>query len=318
MERVCAGIDIGGTNTVIGLVSESGKIYCCETISTRTHKKAEDFAAEISETVKKLLRNSNTSLVAVGIGAPNGNVHTGAIEFAPNMPWKGKIPLAEWIFTTLQVPATLTNDANAAAIGEQVFGAAKNLSDFIVVTLGTGVGSGFVVNGNLVYGADGMAGELGHVIIERNGRACGCGRAGCLETYTSATGVVRTVYEVLEAFTEPSLLRTLAQTREIKSSDVTEAAAQGDLMALDILDDTAEKLGFALANAVAITSPSHIFLFGGLAKAGDLLLQPLRGYFESFLLPIYQNKITLALSALPDDAAVLGAGALAWRIQKTI
>ncbi len=317
MEQVCAGIDIGGTNTVIGLVSESGKICCSETISTRAYQQATDFAAAISETVKKLLRNSNTSLTAVGIGAPNGNVHTGAIEFAPNLPWKGKIPLADWIKTSLNVPTILTNDANAAAVGEKLVGAAKNLTDFILVTLGTGVGSGFVVNGDLVYGADGMAGELGHVIIERHGRVCGCGRAGCLETYTSATGVVRTVHEVLEAFTEPSLLRTLAQTREIKSSDVTEAAAQGDLMALDILDDTAEKLGFALANAVAITSPSHIFLFGGLAKAGDLLLQPLRGYFESFLLPIYQNKITLALSALPDDAAVLGAGALAWRLHQT-
>ncbi|MGL4598898.1 MAG: ROK family protein, partial [Bacteroidia bacterium] len=274
--------------------------------------KPEDFAAEIAAVVTKLLTQTHSSLRAVGIGAPNGNVHTGCIEFAPNMPWKGKIPLADWMQTLLQVPTILTNDANAAAVGEKLFGAAKNLTDFILVTLGTGVGSGFVVNGELVYGADGMAGELGHVVIERNGRMCGCGRAGCLETYTSATGVVRTVHEVLEAYSEPSLLRTWASTREIKSSDVTEAALQGDLMARDILDDTAEKLGFALANAVAITSPSHIFLFGGLAKAGDLLMLPLRGYFESFLLPIYQNKIVLTQSALPDDAAVLGAAALAW------
>jgi glucokinase len=252
------------------------------------------------------------NVVGAGIGAPNGNFFTGEIIFAPNLPWKGVvIPMAKMAQEALGVKATLTNDANAAAIGEMIYGAAKGMKDFILVTLGTGVGSGFVANGQLIYGHDGFAGELGHVIAVRNGRKCGCGRLGCLEAYTSATGIVHTAEQWLEERKEDSLLR--AHRGAITSKLIHGLAEKGDPLALEIFEYTAEILGQTLADSVAITSPQAIIFFGGLAKAGDLLLKPVKKYLEANLLNIYQNKVQILQSALPDaDAAILGASALVW------
>jgi len=246
----------------------------------------------------------------MGIGAPNGNYYTGSIDFAPNLKWEGVIPLVDLFTEYFDFPIKLTNDANAAAMGERIYGAAKYADDFVMVTLGTGLGSGFVVNGNLVYGHDGFAGELGHTIVEKNGRDCGCGRKGCLETYASASGIVRTAKEFLEN-SNNSLLSCLS---EITSKSIADAAHKGDKLALDIFDYTAEKLGFSLANIVAISSPKLIVLFGGLAQSGDLIIKPTKKYMEAYLLNIYQNKVDILPSKLKaSDAAILGASALAWQ-----
>jgi len=253
----------------------------------------------------------------VGAGTPNGNYFTGSIEFAPNLNWKGVIPFAQMLEDRVGIPVALTNDANAAAIGEMTYGAARGMKDFIVITLGTGVGSGIVVNGQLVYGHDGFAGELGHVIMRRhNGRICGCGRAGCLEAYTSATGVARTAREYLE-------MRPGDQTRlrnipidDITSKDVFDAAMAGDEMAKEIFRFTGEMLGEAFADFVAFSSPEAIILFGGLSKAGDLIMKPIRESMEKNLLNIFKNKVKLMFSELKEsDAAVLGASALGWEVK---
>jgi glucokinase len=305
-----AGIDIGGTNTEIGLVSKEGNIVFSETISTTGHNTPEDFVREVSKVIERACDQHQATLNAIGIGAPSANYFSGSIEFAPNMPWQGIIPLVKLFSAALNKPAFITNDANAAAIGEQVFGAAKGIKDFILVTLGTGLGSGIVVNDQLVYGHDGFAGELGHVIIEENGRQCGCGRKGCLETYVSATGVVWSARDLIRSGKQ---IAGITSIEHITARDVATAAAQGDLNALMIIDETARKLGFALANAVAITSPSHIFLYGGVAKSGDTLLIPTRKYFAHYLLRNFAGKVKIELSMLPDNAAVLGAAALAWK-----
>ena len=234
----------------------------------------------------------------------------GTIDFAPNLNWKGVVPLVQLFEEHFLFPVVLTNDANAAAIGERIYGAAKGINDFVMVTLGTGLGSGFVVNGNLVYGHDGFAGELGHTIVEKNGRECGCGRKGCLETYASASGIVRTAKE----FLENSNNSLLADVKELSSKSIADAALKGDALALEIFDYTAEKLGFSLANTVALTSPKLIVLFGGLAQSGDLILKPTKKYMEAYLLNIYQNKVAIVPSKLKaSDAAILGASALAWQ-----
>ena len=252
----------------------------------------------------------------MGVGAPNGNYYNGTIEFAPNLPWKGVIPLSAMFEDKLGIPTALTNDANAAAIGEMTYGAARGLRDFIMITLGTGVGSGIVVNGQLVYGHDGFAGELGHVIVERDGRICGCGRKGCLETYCSATGVARTAREFLVARSEPSLLREIP-AEEIVSKDVYDAAIKGDKLALEIFEYTGTILGRALADFVAFSSPEAIVLFGGLAKSGDLIMKPIQKALEENVLKIYAGKTKLLLSQLKDaDAAVLGASALGWEVKE--
>ena len=252
----------------------------------------------------------------MGVGAPNGNYYKGTIEFAPNLPWKGVIPLAAMFEDKLGIPTALTNDANAAAIGEMTYGAARGLRDFIMITLGTGVGSGIVVNGQLVYGHDGFAGELGHVIVERDGRICGCGRKGCLETYCSATGVARTAREFLVARSEPSLLREIP-AEEIVSKDVYDAAIKGDKLAQDIFEYTGKILGRALADFIAFSSPEAIILFGGLAKAGDLIMKPIQKAMDENVLKIYAGKTKLLLSQLKDaDAAVLGASALGWEVKE--
>lgn len=312
MRNVCAGIDIGGTNCEIGLIDRDGNLLFTATLSTRAFPEPESFAKEAVAVIRRGVELTDTVLIGIGIGAPSANYYSGSIEHAPNMPWKGIVPLAAMIETESGISSLITNDANAAALGEQLFGAAKFMENFIVVTLGTGLGSGIVVNNEVLYGHDGFAGELGHVIIEPNGRLCGCGRNGCLETYVSATGIVNTAKEKLAKEKIQSVLNKIP-AGELQSHQIAAAAKEGDAFALQLMDYTAEKLGFALANAVTMTSPSHIFLYGGLAKAGDLILIPTRQYLEKYLLRNYKGKISLELSALPENAAVLGAAALAWK-----
>lgn len=305
------GIDIGGTNSVMGIVDKMGNIIFETSISTHDFEDVREFVAtcyaHLSEAIHQI---GVDQFKGIGIGAPNGNYYKGTIEFAPNLRWKGIIPLAELFSNQFNLPATVTNDANAAAIGEMMHGAAKGMNDFIMVTLGTGVGSGFVANGKMIYGHDGFAGELGHVIVERDGRLCGCGRHGCLETYASATGIVRTVHELLQRHNTPSELRAL---EKIQSKDIYLAATHGDALALEAFEFTGTILGTCLANAVAITSPEAIILFGGLAQAGHLIFEPTQRAMEENLLAIYKNKVKLLPSELREsDAAILGTASLAW------
>lgn len=318
MEKPYAiGIDIGGTNTVFGIVDKRGHIINQGSIKTGVHKEINEYVNHLSEAVQEIIDQvgGSSNIKGIGVGAPNGNYFTGCIEFAPNLPWKGVIPLAQMLSDKLNIPVALTNDANAAAIGEMTYGAARGMKDFIVITLGTGVGSGIVVNGQLVYGHDGFAGELGHTTILRGGRVCGCGKKGCLETYSSATGVARTAREYLETKKEPSLLREL-KPEEITSKDVYDAAVKGDKIAKEIFEYTGQLLGESFADFVAFSSPEAIILFGGLTKAGKLIFDPVRKHMEENLLPIFRNKIKLLMSELKEsDAAVLGASALGWEVK---
>lgn len=310
MKTIVAGIDIGGTNTEIGLTDRDGHILHSTRFSTKSFATPDKMAEQCSNWIINTCTENSYHLAACGIGAPSGNYYSGSIEHAPNMPWRGIIPLAGLFEKQLKVQTTLTNDANAAAIGEMIFGKAKGLRDFIVVTLGTGVGSGFVSNGELIYGHDGFAGELGHVMIDMNGRLCGCGRKGCLETYTSATGVVYSAIEKIRSG-QPTTLALIPE-KELTSRHVFDAAQNGDIAALEIFDETSRLLAFALANAVAITSPSHIFLYGGLARSGNLLFEPLMRYFDAYVLQNYKGKVSIEMSGLPENAAVLGAAAIGW------
>ncbi len=308
------GIDIGGTNSPFGVVSAEGEVLAKGSIKTRNYKDPELFATDLAKEIKNALSaiKDDYTILGIGIGAPNGNHHQGTIEFAPNLPWKGVINLIALFQNHFKEPIFVTNDANAATIGEFIFGKAKGLKDFMVVTLGTGVGSGFVSNGELVYGHDSFAGELGHTIIVHDGRDCACGRKGCLETYASVTGLLRTAQIMLAKSSQKSMLRQIP-TDQLSGKDIGDSAAKGDKLALEILDYTAKRLAFSLANAVAITSPEAIFLFGGMARAGDLLLGPLKRYFEDYLLYLYRGKVRIEISALTEqNAAVLGASALVW------
>lgn len=313
------GIDIGGTNTVFGIVDARGTIIDSGSIKTAKHDKVEDYVNELYTQLFSLLEKNDVvdKVAGIGVGAPNGNYFNGTIEFAPNLPWRGVLPLAQMLTDRFGIPVALTNDANAAAIGEMTYGAARGLKDFIMITLGTGVGSGIVVNGQLVYGHDGFAGELGHVIVKPgNGRLCGCGRSGCLEAYTSATGVARTAREFLEMRKDNSLLRQIP-IQDITSKDVYDAAMAGDQLAKDIFDYTGDILGEAFANFTAFSSPEAIILFGGLAKAGDLIMKPIQESMERNMLNIYKNKVKLLFSELKEsDAAVLGASALGWEVKR--
>ena len=311
------GIDIGGTNTVFGIVDARGTIIASGSIKTNKFNEVEDYVNELHTELFRLLEQNNATdkIMGIGVGAPNGNYFNGTIEFAPNLPWRGVIPLAQMLTDRFGIPVSLTNDANAAAIGEMTYGAARGLKDFIMITLGTGVGSGIVVNGQLVYGHDGFAGELGHVIARRDGRICGCGRKGCLETYCSATGVARTAREFLAARTDASLLRNIP-AENITSKDVYDAAVQGDKLAQEIFEFTGNILGEALADAIAFSSPEAIVLFGGLAKSGDYIMKPIQKAIDDNILNIYKGKTKLLVSELKDsDAAVLGASALAWELK---
>ncbi len=313
------GIDVGGTNTVVGIVDKRGQILRNGSLATSKHAEVEEYLDELAEVIEELIENtaSKDQIKGIGVGAPNGNYFNGSIEFAPNLRWKGVIPFAQLLEDRVGIPVALTNDANAAAIGEMTYGAARGMKDFIVITLGTGVGSGIVVNGQLVYGSDGFAGELGHVIVRRNtGRQCGCGRIGCLEAYTSATGVARTAREYLEL--KPSAETQLRNIPidKITSKDVYDAAKAGDELAIEIFNFTGEMLGEAFADFVAFSSPEAIILFGGLARAGDMIMDPIKESMEKNLLTIYKDKVQLLFSELKEsDAAVLGASALGWEVR---
>lgn len=311
------GIDIGGTSSAMGIVDKMGNILFEAEIMTKDYEFIENFVDKCYEQISKEIDKLGfDEFRGIGIGAPNGNFYNGTIEFAANLRWKGVVPLAKLFSEKFKLDTTVTNDANAAAIGEMMHGAAKGMNDFIMVTLGTGVGSGFVANGKMIYGHDGFAGELGHTIAVRDGRMCGCGRKGCLETYTSATGIVRTAHEFLETKTITSSLRNLTT---ISSKDIYDAAVQGDFLALEIFQFTGKILGQSLADAIAITSPEAIILFGGLAQSGKYIFEPTRKYMEENLLKIYQGKVKLLPSELQEsDAAILGAASLIWNTDKIL
>ncbi|MBO7608425.1 MAG: ROK family protein [Paludibacteraceae bacterium] len=310
------GIDIGGTNTVFGIVDANGNVLASNSIKTQAYPELEDYIEALGNGLLELIsKNGGAEKInGIGVGAPNANYYTGNIEHAANLPWKGIVPFAKMLSDKVGLPVSLTNDANAAAIGEMKYGAARGMRDFIMITLGTGVGSGVVANGQLIYGHDGNAGELGHVIVRRDGRPCGCGNKGCLETYTSATGVARTAKEFLLNRKEDSLLRKI-DLDKITSKDVFDAAMAGDQIAKDIFAFTGQILGEALADFVKFSSPEAFVLFGGLAKAGDLLFNPVKKAMDDNLMPVFKGKVKVLFSQMKDaDAAVLGASALAWDI----
>ncbi len=310
---IVLGIDIGGTNTVFGFVDEKGKCVAESSIPTNSNEPADVLLKRLHLKVDELYSTVHEThkLVGIGIGAPNANYFKGTVELPPNLKW-GIVNVLEIVKKYYDLPSAITNDANAAAIGEMQFGAAKGMKDFIVITLGTGLGSGIVVNGQLVYGADGFAGEIGHTIVDPDGRDCGCGRKGCLETYCSASGIRRTVYELIATTNIQSELRNISFNK-LTAKDIADAATKGDKLALLAFDYTAKVLGLKLADAVAHLSPEAIILFGGLALAGDLIFKPTKKYMEEFMLNIFKNKVKLVPSAISgSNAAVLGAAALIW------
>jgi glucokinase len=311
MKKVVAGVDIGGTNTIFGLVDSTGKVLSENRILTRDFPEINKFVAALSEAIGKIVKKDH-DLIGIGIGAPNANYYKGTIELAPNLPWKGTVPLAQLMRKKNDIPVVVTNDANAAAVGEMVFGGAKNMKNFIVLTLGTGLGSGIVINGEVVYGHTAFAGELGHTTVVPGGRECGCGRLGCLETYASASGLVRTVLQLLSEIKEESLLRDIPPS-SLTSKIIAEAAAGKDPVALEAMDYTAEMLAFGIVNSVVFSSPEAVFLFGGLTKAGDILFKPVRKYVNENIMPIFKGTVKILPSGISEsNAAVLGAAALAW------
>ncbi|MEK7250945.1 MAG: ROK family protein, partial [Bacteroidota bacterium] len=294
MNDVAIGIDIGGTNTAIGVVNREGICLADTSITTGAYEDVKDFVRALHERIQVLLQKlgMQNELKGIGIGAPNGNYYNGTIEFAPNLRWRGVIRMVDLVKQHYDTLVVLTNDANAAAIGEMMYGGAKGMRDFIVITLGTGLGSGIVVNGELVYGHDGFAGEIGHTIVDPNGRQCGCGRRGCLETYASASGIKRTVFELLADSNTASELRAV-NFNDLTAAMLTEAATRGDKLALEAFERTGKILGLKLADAVAHTSPEAIFLFGGLAHAGEFIFEPTQRHMEANMLNIYKNKVKL-------------------------
>ena len=320
MKPYVIGLDLGGTNSVFGIVDSRGEIKATTAIKTGGYDSAEDYVEACVNALQPIIEQVGgiETIKAMGIGAPNGNYYNGTIEFAPNLPWAHTcvVPLAKMFSDKLGVPVALTNDANAAAIGEMVYGVARGMKNFIVITLGTGVGSGIVVNGQLLYGSDGFAGELGHVIMRRdNGRPCGCGRKGCLEAYCSATGVARTARELLATTDRPSLLREL-NPEEITSLDVSIAAGKGDELANEIYEFTGKMLGEACADFAAFSSPEAFIFFGGMTKAGELIMKPIREAYDKQVLKIFKGKAQFLVSGLDGaSAAVLGASAVGWEIQ---
>ena len=320
MKPYVIGLDLGGTNSVFGIVDSRGEIKATTAIKTQGYDKVEDYVDAAVEALKVIIDQVGGlgTIKAMGIGAPNGNFYTGTIEFAPNLSWgrTGIVPLADMFSKRLEnTPVGLTNDANEAAIGEMTYGVARGMKNFIVLTLGTGVGSGIVVNGQMVYGSDGFAGELGHMIVRpHEGRMCGCGRKGCLEAYCSATGVARSAREFLKESDEPSLLRDI-NADDITALDVSIAAGKGDALANRVYDFTGKLLGEACANFMTFSSPEAFIFFGGLTKAGDLLMRPLVESYNETVLPIYKNKAKFLISGLEgSSAAVLGASAVGWEL----
>ncbi len=320
MKPYVIGLDLGGTNSVFGIVDARGDIKATTAIKTQGYDKVEDYVDACVEALQVIIDQVGgiDTIKAMGIGAPNGNYYSGTIEFAPNLPWAhdGVVPLAKMFSERLNnIPVGLTNDANAAAVGEMIYGVARGMKNFIVITLGTGVGSGIVINGQLVYGCDGFAGELGHVVMRReNGRSCGCGRTGCLEAYCSATGVARTARELLSTTQEPSLLREL-DPEKITSLDVSIAAGKGDKLAKEIYEFTGEMLGEACADFAAFSSPEAFIFFGGMTKAGDLIMDPIKRSYEEHVLKIFKGKAKFLVSGLDGaSAAILGASAIGWEL----
>ena len=309
------GLDLGGTNSVFGIVDSRGEIKATTAIKTQGYDKVEDYVDAAVDALQIIIDQVGgiEKIKAMGIGAPNGNYYNGTIEFAPNLKWahNGIVPLAKLFSDKLGVPVALTNDANAAAIGEMTYGVARGMKNFIMLTLGTGVGSGIVINGQVVYGHDGFAGELGHTLaVRNNGRSCNCGRQGCLEAYCSAIGMARTAREWLEATNEPSLLRNI---EKITSKDIYDAAKEGDALALRVFEYTGKMLGRSFADFVAFSAPEAIVLFGGLARAKEFLYEPMMTSMNENLLKIWQGKVQIVFSSLKEsDAAILGASALAW------
>ncbi len=316
MKQLVVGVDIGGTNSVYGLVDREGNMYGEGVIPTKKYPDFDQYLEELYMGIQNLLKQVDFEyeFMGVGIGAPNGNYYNGTIEYAANLAWSGIVPFVDKFKRYYaNVPIIITNDANAAAIGEMVYGAARGMKDFIVVTLGTGLGSGFVANGQLIYGHDSFAGELGHVVIEGGERQCGCGRKGCLETYVSATGIKRTAFKLLADHLEDSEFRNIA-FNDLTAEMITKAALNGDPLAIEAYEYTGNILGKALADAVTITSPEAIILFGGLAKAGKYIFEPTKRSMENNILRNFQNKIKILPSGIDGkNAAVLGASALVWQ-----
>ena len=314
-QEVVLGIDIGGTFTKFGLVDRLGKIYFEDEISSLEHGTIEQFIESFQQHLMDSLEQLETpfQIAGIGVGAPNGNYYSGSIENSPNLAWKGKIEFVKLMENQFHVPAVVTNDANAAALGEMLFGDAVGLKNFIMITLGTGLGSGLVVNGDIVYGSDGFAGELGHVRAVADGRQCGCGKRGCMETYVSATGIKRTIFELLAEENVESAFRKTPFSK-LKPKIITSLAESGDPIAIKAFERTGFLLGRCLADSVAHISPSKIFLFGGLAKAGKWIIDPAKKSMEEHLFPIYRDKIDIVPSALlKKNIAVLGAAALIWK-----
>ena len=313
-QQYALGIDIGGTTTKSGIVNHRGAIvHKGGVVPTGKFATAKSFIDALYESLLPVINEVGIeNIKGIGVGAPNGNYYSGTVEYAPNLPWKGVVPLAELITDRFDLPCWLTNDANAAAVGEMMYGAARGMKDFIVLTLGTGVGSGIVAGGQLVYGSDGFAGELGHVVVRRGRKHWATGFDGSLEAYASATGIAITARVLLDTWVGPSLLRSY-KGEEITSKLVCACAVQGDELARKVFDYTGQVLGEALANFVMFSSPEAIILFGGVIQAGDLLMTPTRKHMEQNLLPIFQNKVKLLFSELKEaDAAILGASALVW------
>ena len=316
MKEFAIGIDIGGTTTKFGIVNRKGEIIMQDRIPSNEHEVAEDFIGDLYKKLKPMIDSigGNENFVGIGMGAPNGNFYSGTIEYAPNLKWKGIIPIADMMYKKFGLHTKLTNDANAAAMGEYIFGCTKSIKHFITITLGTGVGSGIVIDGKIVLGHDGFAGELGHTIIRPGGRQHkGTGAFGSLEAYASATGVRETAIELLTQYPEQESLLRNYTINELTSEAVYDCAMQGDSIANEIFEFTGQILGESLANFIMFSSPEAIVLFGGLTKAGDLLLKPTRKAMEANLLPIFQNKVKLLFSELKEaDAAILGASSLVW------
>ena len=312
------GIDVGGQTTKLGVVDARGTVLAQTVIRTDTYTDIAPYISELAVALNKVIADAGVEgkVKGIGVGAPNGNYYTGTIENAVNLSWGGTqtIEFSKLLSEAMNgLPVALTNDANAAAVGEMTYGAARGMKNFIMITLGTGVGSGIVINGDVVYGHDGFAGELGHVAaVRNNGRTCNCGKTGCLETYASATGVARTAREWLELSNEPSVLRNLDN---ISSKDVYEAAQEGDALALKIFEFTGNILGRSFADFIAFSSPEAIVLIGGLARAKEYLLKPIEDAMNANVLPLWRGKVKIVFSQLKEsDAAILGASALAWEL----
>ncbi|MBL7858216.1 MAG: ROK family protein [Cyclobacteriaceae bacterium] len=314
MRELTVGIDIGGTNTKYGIVDRSGQVLSHGSVSTTKHEEFIDYFKSLAKALRDEFQKieGEYKIIGVGVGAANGNYYKGTIERATNLKWKGIIPLADMFREEFDIPCIVTNDANAAAVGEMIYGGAKGLKDFVVITLGTGLGSGFVCNGQLLNGKHGIAGEVGHTSVNPAGRYCNCGKRGCLETYVSATGIKRTVYKLLADHLEPSELRGISFDN-LTTKMITESAMRGDIVALAAFEYTGRILGMKLAETVVHTDPEAIFLFGGLSLAGDLIFKPTIKHMEANLMPLFRGKVKVLPSGLQNQAApILGASSLVW------